>query len=109
MCAHREAEQQLAAVRAEAAAGASEAPELLRQLSAERAQHDEQQAHMASELQGLRQQLLQLQQAAARAESAAKADSGAAAHAAKQLALQQKQHKTEVGCLELRTSCAAKH
>jgi hypothetical protein len=47
--------------------------------------------------QGLRQQLLQQQSAAARAESAAKADSSAAVHASKQLALQEKQHKAEVG------------
>lgn len=47
--------------------------------------------------QGLRQQLLQQQTAASRAESAAKADSSAAVHASKQLALQEKQHKAEVG------------
>jgi predicted nuclease with TOPRIM domain len=97
LCNRREAEQQLSAVRAEAAASASEAPELLRQLAVERSQHEEQQAHLASELQGLRQQLMQLQQAAAKAEAAAKADGSAAAHAAKQLALQEKQHKAEVG------------
>jgi hypothetical protein len=74
----------------------SEAPELLRQLAADRAQAEEQQAHLTSELQALRQQLLQVQQAATKAEGAAKADSSAALHAQKQLLLQDKQHKAEV-------------
>lgn len=86
-------------MRAEAAVGSSGDPELQRELAAERAQHAEQQAHLASELQALRQQLLQLQQAAAKAEAAAKADSSAAVHASKQLALQEKQHRTEVAKL----------
>lgn len=86
-------------VRAEAAAGSSGDPELQREFAAERAQHAEQQAHLASELQALRQQLLQLQQAAAKAEAAAKADSSAAVHASKQLALQEKQHRAEVAKL----------
>jgi hypothetical protein len=97
LCNYREAEQQLIAARADAASSVSEAPELLRQLAAERLQHEEQQAHLASELQGLRQQVMQLQQAAAKAEAAAKVDSSAATHASKQLALQEKQHKAEVG------------
>lgn len=91
-------------MRAEASAGSSEAPELLRQLAAERSQAEEQQTHMASELQALRQQLLLAQQAAARAEAAAKADSSAAAHAERQLLREREQHKAEVcvyGCLLL--------
>lgn len=95
-CLCREAEQQLAAWRAEASASSSEAPELLRQLAADRAQAEEQQAHLTSELQALRQQLLQVQQAAAKAGGAAKADSSAVLHAQKQLLLQEKQHKAEV-------------
>lgn len=47
----REAEQQLAALRADAATGAGEVPELLRQLAVQRAQHEEQQALLHSELQ----------------------------------------------------------
>jgi hypothetical protein len=95
----REAEQQLSALRADSAAGSSSAPELLRQLAAERAQHEDQQAHLSSELHSLRQQLLQLQQAAAKAEDSAKANQVAAAHGEKQLVQQDRQHKADAAKL----------
>jgi hypothetical protein len=54
---------------------------------------------LSSELHNLRQQLLQLQQAAAKAEESAKADRAAAAHAEKQLSQQERQHKADAAKL----------
>lgn len=96
---YREAEQQLAALKAEAASRSDTTQELMKQLAGERAQHDEQTAHFASELQKLRQQLLDLQQAAAKAEAAAKADSSAAVYANKQLAAQEKSFNADLARL----------